>query len=199
MRVRSRFRAWLIPGGKALALALVISTLGLLGLPYAAGASNTGPGGARIWVGDEVVGPYRLLVSSGPDPATVGPLTILVQVKDPQTGAMVKDATVSALLVGSDGTQLTADLTHKDAGNPVDYVAHLQIDKPQSWEVHIRVAGPAGVSNVQYTQPVSSPRTASTLLAVGLPFLVVLGGLILLFVRRSGPASEESEEQAQEA
>jgi hypothetical protein len=114
---------------RVLIVALTVVSLALLALPYEAGASNTGPGGARIWVGDEVVGPYRLLVSSGPDPAPVGLLTIVARVSDPQTGATVKDATITAQLTGEDGTQLAANLTHKDSGNPVDYAAHIQMDK----------------------------------------------------------------------
>jgi hypothetical protein len=184
---------------KLLIVALTAACLALLALPYAAGASNTGPGGARIWVGDEVIGPYRLLVSSGPEPATVGTLTIVARVSDPQTGAAVKDATVTAQLVGEDGTQLAAELTHQDSSNPVDYAAHIQIDKAQSWEVSINVAGTAGAAQAHFTQPVFAPRTGGTLLAVGLPFLVILGVLAFLFLRRPGPNVSEASEQAEQS
>ena len=102
------------------------------GLPPATHAENLGPGGgSRIIVGDEVVGPYRLLVTTTPEPAQVGTVTFVVRISDPSSDEKVLDADVAVELVHTEnGIRLTGDATHNNAGNPIDYAAHMQIDNP---------------------------------------------------------------------
>ena len=144
-------------------------------------AENLGPGGGtRVIAGDEAVGPYRLFITSSPDPAQPGKVTFVVRITDPKTGETVKtaDVRVSLALPESDVT-LDAPATHEDAGNPVDYAAHVQIDQPGQYEGIIRVTAAAGPAEVKFIQRVLTPRTTSTLLVLALPFaaaLAILGG-----------------------
>jgi hypothetical protein len=150
-------------------------------------AENLGPGGGtRIIVGDEVVGPYRLLVTVSPEPAQVGTVTFVVRISDPVSEEKVRDADVTVELVhGEDGTVLTGVGTHRDSGNPIDYAAHIQIDKPGVYDARIRIRGPAGPTEVSFTQRVAARRGFSTLLLIGLPFVVVLGILASVWLRGS--------------
>jgi hypothetical protein len=156
--------------------------------PPTVGAENLGPGGGtRIIVGDEVVGPYRLLVTVSPEPAQAGPVTFVVRISDPASDEKVREADVTVELVhGEDGTVLTRAATHQDSGNPIDYAAHIQVEKPGTYNAKIRIAGPAGPAEVSFTQRVSARRQLGTLLLIGIPFAVVLGILASIWLRRSG-------------
>lgn len=150
--------------------------------PGSAVAENLGPGGGtRVIAGDEPVGPYRLFVTASPEPAQVGPVTFAVRVSDGKSGEKVKDAEVQVVLAlpGTD-VRLEAAATHQDAGNPVDYAAHMQIGEPGQYDGLIRVRAGQGAAELRFTQRILPPRTTSTLLVVALPFvaaLLILGGL----------------------
>jgi hypothetical protein len=163
-------------------------TCALAGAPPAARAENLGPGGgSRIVVGDEVVGSYRLLVTTAPEPAQVGVVTFIVRISDPVSDEKVRDADVTVELVHSeDGTLLTGAATHQNAGNPIDYAAHMQIEKPGLYDAKIRIVGPAGPAEVSFTQRVAARRGLGTLLWIGLPFVAVLGILAVIWFRRPG-------------
>ena len=61
-------------------------------------AENLGPGcGTRVIAGDEAVGPYRLFITSSPDPAQPGKVTFVVRITDPKTGETVKTADVRGI------------------------------------------------------------------------------------------------------
>jgi hypothetical protein len=173
--------------------AVVLRALGvafvLVGISPVVHAENLGPGGgSRIVVGDEVVGPYRLLVTTAPEPAQVGVVTFVVRISDPATDEKERDADVTVELVHSeDGSVVTAAATHNDSGNPVDYAAHIQIEKPGVYNTVIRIVGPAGPAEVSFTQRVAAKRGVGTLLIIGVPFLAVLGILASLWLRRSSP------------
>jgi hypothetical protein len=154
--------------------------------PSTVRAENLGPGGGtRIIVGDEVVGPYRLLVTVSPEPAQAGVVTFVVRISDPASDEKVRDADVAVELVhGEDGTVLTGAATHGDAGNPIDYAAH--IEKPGTYNAKIRITGPAGPAEVSFTQRVIARRQFGTVLLIGIPFAVVVGILASLWLRRSG-------------
>jgi hypothetical protein len=163
--------------GALLWAALLMSFLATV-LP--ANAENLGPGGGtRVVVGDQIVGPYRLWVTTSPEPAQTGLLTILVRVTDPNTGKKITDGvTIEVALVNpEDGTRLTGAATHHDAGNPVDYVAHFQMPAAGSWSGSIHINGPAGPADVTFVARVLSPRSSSTLVLMGLPFLAVVAFL----------------------
>ncbi len=153
--------------------------------PTPARGENLGPGGGtRVIAGDDAVGPYRLFITSAPEPAQTGPLTIVVRVSDGKSGEKVKDAEVQIVLtLPAAGLQLTAAATHADAGNPIDYAAHMQVDQPGLYEGLIRVSAGQGTVEFRFTQRILPPRTTSTLVVLALPFvagLLILGGLWFL-------------------
>ena len=151
-------------------------------------AENLGPGGGtRVIAGDESIGPYRVLFTSSPEPAQIGKVTLIVRLSDSKTDEKVRDAEVVVDLKHSEtGATLSQTATHADAGNPTDYVAHLQLDQPGQWEGLLRVRGPAGPAELPFMQRVSPKRQVSTLVIAGAPFLVVLGLLAGLWFARSG-------------
>jgi hypothetical protein len=173
---------------RALCVSVVISVgFSLLPAPHAQ-AENLGPGGGtRVIVGDEIVGPYRLLFTSSPEPAQIGKVTFVVRVSDPRTDEKIRDAEAIIELKHSEtGATLSQAATHADAGNPTDYAAHVQLDQAGQWEGVLRVRGPAGSAELPFMQRVSPKRQLSTLILAGVPFLVVLGLLAGLWYARSG-------------
>ena len=166
----------------------VVWVAGMLAFaPPAARAENLGPGGGtRIIVGDEIVGPYRLLVTVAPEPAQVGVVTFVVRISDPASDEKVRDADVTVELVhGEDGTVLSGAATHQNSGNPIDYAAHMQIEKPGTYNARIRITGTEGSAEVAFTQRVVARRGFGTLLLIAVPFVVVLGVLASVWLRSS--------------
>jgi hypothetical protein len=158
-------------------------------------AENIGPGGGtRIIVGDQIVGPYRLYITTSPEPAYVGTLTFVVRVSDPETDRKVLDADISVELTHSeDGERLTGRATHKDAGNPIDYATHIPVERTGAYDGVIRINGPAGAAEVTFLQQVAPKRGLTGLLIAGFPFLVLLALLGGIWYARSGqrPAPTE--------
>lgn len=173
---------------RALASTLVIIVLISVFSVLPAQAENLGPGGGtRIITGDEVVGPYRLLITASPEPAQVGTLTIVVRVNDASTGRRVDDATIQVELTeGTSGVRLTQAATHANAGNEIDYATHFVIDRAGTWSGLVRVAGAAGAAEVSFVQRVQPQRQVGVLIAAGIPFIVILGVLIGLWLVRLG-------------
>ncbi len=187
---RRRFRAlpdakeWAaaFPSSRRLASVLLLAALVWLTGSALARAENLGPGGgSRVIAGDETYGPYRLFITSSPDPAQPGRVTYVVRITDPRSGETVKDADVRVTLkLPASESTLDSVATHEDAGNPVDYAAHMQIDQAGQYEGIIRVTSAAGRAEVSFLQRVLAPRTASALLILALPFaaaLAILGGI----------------------
>ncbi|MEJ5199526.1 MAG: hypothetical protein WHX53_11435 [Anaerolineae bacterium] len=145
-------------------------------MPWTAAAENLGPGGGtRVIAGDEVVGPYRLFVTSSPEPAQIGPVTIAVRVGDGKSDEKIRDAQVRiTLTLPGSNVRLEAAATHADAGNPIDYAAHIQIDQPGLYEGTIRIEAAQGPAELRFTQRILPPRTTSTLLVLALPFVAAL-------------------------
>ena len=170
--------AWLLA-------ALLLASLLLA--PYAQ-AENLGPGGGtRVIAGDEIVGPYRLLFTSSPEPAQVGKVTFVMRLSDPKTDEKIRDAeAVIELKHSKTGATLSQAATHADAGDPIDYAAHFQLDQPGQWEGVLRVRGPEGFAELPFMQRMSPKRQISTLVIAGAPFLVVLGLLAGLWFARAG-------------
>lgn len=171
---------WVVAG-------LLAPILIILGARVAA-AENLGPGGgSRIIVGDEIVGDYRLLVTSAPNPAVIGPITFVVRVSDAQTGAKVRDAQVDVeLTLTQTGQSIKQAATHADAGNEIDYAAHVQVPQEGNWNGVVRVAGAAGVSKVTFVQRVTPQRQFTTVILVGIPFLAILVVFGAMWFARSG-------------
>ena len=57
-------------------------------------------GGTRVIVGDQVVGAYQIWLTTSPEPAQVGTLTIDVRLTDPRTGQKEANATIDLQLTG---------------------------------------------------------------------------------------------------
>lgn len=145
-------------------------------------AENLGPGGGtRVIAGDEVAGPYRLYVVSSPEPAQIGPVTIVVRITDGKSGEKVKDAEVRVeLALPAAGLRLEEAATHGDAASPIDYAVHIPITQAGRYDGLIRVSAAQGMAELRFTQRVLPPRATSTLLILALPFvagLLILGGL----------------------
>lgn len=149
-------------------------------------AENLGPGGGtRIITGDEVIGPYRLLITAAPEPAQVGTLTVIVRVNDAGTGRRVDDAAIQVELThGAGGTRLTEAATHANAGSEIDYAAHFIIDRAGAWNGLVRVTSAVGAAEVSFVQRVQSQRQVGVLIAAGIPFIVILGVLAGLWLAR---------------
>ena len=160
-------------------------------------AENLGPGGGtRIIVGDQVVGPYRLYITASPEPAYVGKLTFVVRISEPTGDQKILDADVRVELTHSeDGAKLTGQATHEDAGNPIDYAAHIPVERTGMYNGVIRISGSAGDAEVAFLQQVAAQRGLSGLLIAGFPFLVLLALLGGLWYARAGsrPASKPHE------
>lgn len=176
----------------ALALLLIILTA------RAAAAENLGPGGSRVIIGDQVVGPYRLLVTSSPNPATTGTVTFVVRVSDPQSGVIVRDAQVEVTLTKG-ATSIAKPATHEDAGNAVDYAAHVDLNEQGSWNGLLRVSGPAGASETPFLQQVTTPRTLNTVILVGIPFAAIIVVFVAMWLVRTRKGDAEEADIAQAA
>ena len=99
------------------------------------------------------------MFTSSPEPAQVGNVTFVVRLSDPRTDEKVREAEVIVDLThGETGTTLSQTATHADAGNPTDYAAHIQIDRPGQWQGVLRVRGPAGTAEMPFMQRVASRR-----------------------------------------
>lgn len=154
----------------------------------AAAAENLGPGGgSRLILGDELVGPYRILATSSPNPATTGTVTYVVRVTDPQTGVKVRDAQVEVeLTLAANGAVVKEAATHQNAGNEIDYVAHIPLQQEGSWNGVLRVTGSQGTSEAKFIQTVAPQRSLSTIILVGIPFIVMVGVFAAMYFVRSG-------------
>jgi len=164
-------------------------------VPTDVAAENLGPGGGtRVIAGDEVAGPYRLYVVSAPEPAQIGPVTIVVRITDAKSGEKVKDAQVGVeLALAEPSVRLAGAATHQDAGNLIDYAAHIPVAQAGQYDGVIRVSAAQGVAELRFTQRVLPPRTTSTLLVLALPFvagLLILGGL--WYFRAGGRSSSRT-------
>lgn len=170
------------------ALGTALALIGLLLAVLPTHAENLGPGGGtRIITGDEVVGPYRLLITTAPEPAQVGTLTIVVRVNDASSGQRVDDASIQVELTDSaSGTRLTQMATHANAGNAIDYAAHFTIEQAGTWNGLVRITGAAGTAEVSFLQRIQAQRKVGVLIAAGIPFIVILGLLAGAWFLRSG-------------
>ena len=68
----------------------------------------------------------------------------------------------------------------------MDYVAHMPVAQAGVWNGTLTVIGAAGQAEHPFTQPVLAPRRFSTVIVVGIPFLVVLAVMGGFWYLRSG-------------
>ena len=162
------------------------------GLLQPALASGPGTGGSKIRVSDEVVGPYILLVATSPLPVTVGQMSVWVRVTDPATNQLQREALIMIEATPqSGGPTLTAQATHKNAGNNYDYVAHFEVEEPGQWDVVVRVEDELGEAEVAFSETVSQGLSVELLIGVAIPFVVLAFMAGVYLWRRSGQAENE--------
>lgn len=161
--------------------------LTLLNLPQPALAIGPGTGGSKIRVSDERIGPYVLLVATSPLPVTVGQMSIWVRVTDSKTGKYRPDAMVMVKATPREGgNALTAQATHKNAGNDYDYVAHFEVQTAGQWDISISVQDELGQAEVPpFTETVTHGLSLNVVLGVALPFVVLAVVVGIYLWRRS--------------
>lgn len=170
-------------------LTVILVIVALLAVPVF--AIGPGTGGSKIRVNDEQIGPYILLVATSPLPVTVGQMSVWVRVTGAGDNELRRDAVVTVSATPRDGGEtLTARGTHKNAGNDFDYVAHLKVDQSGQWDVNISVEDELGNAEVSFIETVSRGRSATGVIALAIPFVVVAAGVGIYMWRRS--AAEES-------
>ena len=132
-------------------LLLVSAVFVIVGLFQPVLAIGPGTGGSKIRVNDEEHGPYILLVATSPLPVTVGQMNVWVRVTGLEDSQLHRDAKVlvEATLRG-DGSTVSAEGSHKNAGNDYDYVAHLDVEQSGQWDVTITVSDELGDAEVVF-------------------------------------------------
>jgi len=174
----------------ALIIVLIIFLFGAVGLFKPTLAIGPGTGGSKIRVSDEEIGPYILLVATSPLPVTPGQMSVWVRVTDATTDQLRRDAvvTIEATPRGG-GPTLNAQATHQNAGNDYDYVAHLEIEQTGQWDVTVFVEDEPGEVQTSFTETVSRGLSATVLIAVAIPFIVLAAVVGIFLWRRSGSSS----------
>ncbi len=168
-------------------LFLILALFTAYGLLHPALAIGPGSGGSKIRVDDEEHGPYILLVATAPLPVTLGQMSVWIRVTGIEDNQLRRDAMVMVEAKHrEDGTILTAQGSHKNAGNDYDYVAHVPADQTGQWDVTVSVEDELGKVEVVFTETVSRGQNIAVLVAFGIPFvlLVIVVGIYLW--RRSG-------------
>jgi len=172
---------------KMTALLLALLLLLLSSLP--AGAIGPGTGGSKIRVNDEQRGPYILLIATAPLPVTIGQMSVWVRVTGLEDNQLRRNATVTVKATPQEGgTTLTAQGTHKNAGNDFDYVAHLDVEQSGQWNIDVTVEDELGQAEVSFAETVSRGSDVTTLIAVAIPF-VVLAAVVGVYLWRRSDAS----------
>lgn len=173
-----------------LTIVLTICLFGAVGLFRPALAIGPGTGGSKIRVSDERIGPYILLVATSPLPVTPGQMSVWVRVTDAATDQLRRDAVVMIEAVPrTGGPTLTTQATHQNAGNDYDYVAHLDVQQTGQWDVTVFVQDEPGDIQTAFTETVSRGLSATVLIAVAVPFVILAVAVGIFLWRRSAQTS----------
>jgi len=149
-------------------------------------AIGPGTGGSKIRVSDERIGPYILLVATSPLPVTVGQMSVWVRVTDDKTDQLRRDAVVMITATPHEGGQtLTAQATHQNAGNDFDYVAHFEVKNTGQWDVTVSVEDELGQAEVSFVETVTRGLSATVLVGLAIPFVVLAVVVGIYLWRRS--------------
>lgn len=155
-------------------------------LPVATLASGPGTGGSRIQIDNEPAGPYVLLVATSPLPITVGQMNVWVRVMDSEGETALRDAVVKVEATPAGGGEaVTAPATHQNAGNAIDYVAHLAVQRGGDWNVKVTIEDELGQAEVAFTETVTSGVSLGLIIGLGVPFVVLLAIVGVFLWRRS--------------
>jgi hypothetical protein len=165
-------------------LYLILTLLTIVAQP--ALAIGPGTGGSKIRVSDERIGPYILLVATSPLPVTVGQMSIWVRVTDDKTAQLRRDAVVMIKATPHNGgPPLTTQATHQNAGNDFDYVAHLEVKNPGQWDITVSVEDQLGQAEVSFVETVTRGLSATVLVGLAVPFVVLAVVVGIYLWRRS--------------
>jgi hypothetical protein len=149
-------------------------------------AIGPGTGGSKIRVSDERIGPFILLVATSPLPVTVGQMSVWVRVSDAQTSQLRRDAVVTVTATPREGGQpLTAQATHKNAGNDYDYVGHFEVNNTGQWDISVSVEDELGQAEVSFVETVTRGLNVNVLLGLAVPFVVLAVVVGIYLWRRS--------------
>jgi hypothetical protein len=169
---------------------LTVLSLIIINLLFSSPAQAIGPGtgGSKIRVNDEQHGPYILLVATSPLPVTVGQMSVWVRVTGLDDNQLRRDAKVMIeAMPASGGAAVVAEGSHKNAGNEFDYVAHLELPQSGQWDVKVTVADQLGEAEVSFRETVAQGRSASALVGLAVPF-VVLAIIVGIYLWRRSSA-----------
>lgn len=141
---------------------------------HPARAIGPGTGGSKIRVSDEKIGPYILLVATSPLPVIVGQMSVWVRVTDGQTDQLRREAVVMVEATPrGGGTTLSAEATHKNAGNDYDYVAHFDVAEAGQWDITVFVEDELGQAEVSFTESVTRGLSSKLLVGLSIPFVIL--------------------------
>lgn len=161
--------------------------------PSVVQAIGPGTGGSKIRISDERVGPFILLVATSPLPVTVGQMSVWVRVTDIQTSQLRRDAVVSIRATPREGGEtLTAEASHKNAGNDYDYVAHFEVQDTGQWDVTVSVSDEPGQAEVAFTETVTQGLSLGLLLGLAIPFIILAIVVGIYLWRRSATGLKEA-------
>lgn len=154
-------------------------------------AVGPGTGGSKVRVSDEKIGPYILLVATSPLPVTIDQqMSVMVRVTDRKTGQLRREAVVMVKASPREGGPiLTAQATHKNAGNDYDYVAHFDIEKKGQWDITVSVEDELGQAEVTFTETATRGLSSKVLIGVAVPF-VVLAVVVGAYLWRRSAATQ---------
>ena len=130
-------------------------------------------------------GPYDLLLGTIPDPPIVGEAILILQVADPDTGARVQNAVVTAAPTGADGPGAPL-MFGPDSYDPTLYEARAILENDGPWEITITVSGEEGSGSALFTYDVkrASPIAGLITLATLLAFVTILGLSMRAFLKQ---------------
>ncbi len=108
-------------------------------------------------IADQPVGPYRVTVFTSPSPLKAHIVTDVSVVVTDSAGKSVPDAAVDVAIAPAGSTLAPAHTaaTHELATNKQFYAANVTFPTAGTWNVVVRIAGPAGGGDVHFTSDVS--------------------------------------------
>lgn len=169
-----------------------ILIFGFLFLSFAPSLYAIGPGtgSSRIRIDSEPIGPYVLLVATSPLPITVGQMNVWVRVMDTEGRQALRDAVVNIEATPVNGGEMVTGMaTHQNAGNEIDYVAHLEVEQAGDWQVRVTVENELGQAEVSFNETVTSSLNLGMIIGMGVPFVVLIVVVGVYLWRRSGDAA----------
>ncbi|MEM7347674.1 MAG: hypothetical protein AAF485_25855 [Chloroflexota bacterium] len=171
-------------------LLLPVFLIVLIGIAQPVLAIGPGTGGSKIRVDNRESGPFILLVATSPLPVTLDQeMSVWVRVTDIKSNVALRDPVVMIEATHRETKAvLTAEATHKNSGNPHDYVAHLPVEQTGPWDVKVLVEDKLGDTEVAFTESVSRGQTSTILIVLGIPFLALALFAWAYLWRRAGQA-----------